>query len=116
MNRVPKIRSVVVKQVAKWMIIVLTRVKVWILGSTLLPTISILQTTITSQHPPPPTAFPSAPGCIPHKPKKKWNMNISFVPGSYLIFLFWQKQTNILKVEPEISWTTTYMKRESEKE
>ena len=73
--------------------------------------------TPTTPHPP---AFPSAPGCIPHKPKKKMKhehkLSFSFVSRYYLIFLFWQKQTNILKVEPEISWTTTYMKRESEKE
>ena len=55
MNRGHKIRSLVVKQVLKGMIIVLTRVKVWKLGSTLLPTMSILQ---TIHHFLPPLALP----------------------------------------------------------
>ena len=37
------------------------------------------------------------------KMKHEHKLQFSFVAGYYLIFLFWQKQTNILKVEPEIS-------------
>ena len=48
--------------------------------------------------PHPRAAYPSAPGCICNKPKKmkhERKLYFSFVPGYYLIFLFWQNNYGI---------------------
>ena len=76
MNQGHKIRSVVVKQVSKWMIIVLTRVEVWRVGSTLLPTSSIeypaANYPISSLLLPPPIHLPLGDVCLINKKNETW--------------------------------------------
>ena len=92
MNQGNKIRSVVVKQVSKWMIIVLTRVKVWRVASTLLPTSSIEYPATNyplPSLPPSPIHLPLGDVFLINKNYKTWILVVvQFYPRLILIFIY----------------------------